>query len=116
YADNVRIVSFSDSPLSTLEPAAFRLTVSADSRLAASSKELDVRVDASKKTLMTVRPRRVGTFFMSRCMTDSNPSAVSRMRSMWAGSRSATESRCLRLGRPVGGKSSIEGQLLFGGE
>ncbi len=40
--------------------------MSADSRLAASSKELDVRVEDSKKTFMTVRPRSVGTFLTSR--------------------------------------------------
>ena len=86
-------MSFSDSPLSTLEPDAFRLMVSADSRLAASSNELDVRVDDSKNTFMTVRPRSVGTFLTSRCMTDSKPSAVSRMRSTSARSRSPIESR-----------------------
>ncbi len=37
-------VSFSDSPFSTEEPAALTETRSAESRLAASSKELEVRV------------------------------------------------------------------------
>ena len=74
YAESVWTVSRSDSPLSTLDPAAFRLMVSADSRLAASSNDELVRVDASKKTVITVRPRRVGTFFMSRCITLSKPS------------------------------------------
>jgi len=44
---SVSTVSFSDSPFSTLEPLAAKLTTSADSRLAASSNELRVRVDAS---------------------------------------------------------------------
>ena len=44
---SVSTVSFSDSPFSTLEPLAAKLTTSADSRLAASSKELRVRVEAS---------------------------------------------------------------------
>jgi hypothetical protein len=43
----VRTVSFSDSPLSTAEPAALIDIVSADRRLAASSKLDDVRVDDS---------------------------------------------------------------------
>ena len=76
------MVSLSDSPLSTLEPEALRLMVSADSRLAASSNDELVRVEDSKKTVMTVRPRRVGTFFTSRRMMLWKPSAVSRMRSI----------------------------------
>ena len=47
YAESVRAVSFSDSPLSTDEPDAFSVIVSADSRFAASSNEDDVRVDDS---------------------------------------------------------------------
>src|SRR5271154_2904796 len=43
----VRTVSLSDSPFSTLDPLAAKLTTSADRRLAASSKELRVRVEAS---------------------------------------------------------------------
>ena len=67
------MVSLSDSPLSTLEPEPLRLMVSADRRLAASSKEDDVRVELSKKTFTTVRPRSVGTFFTSRASTLSKP-------------------------------------------
>ena len=47
YADSVCTVSLSDSPLSTLEPAERMLTTSAERRLAANSKELEVRVLAS---------------------------------------------------------------------
>ena len=47
--------------------------VSAERRLAASSKDDDVRVELSKKTFTTVRPRRVGTFFTSRASTPSKP-------------------------------------------
>ena len=50
----MRTVSFSDSPLSTLDPEERMLMVSALSRLAASSNELEVRVDASKKRFTTV--------------------------------------------------------------
>src|SRR5438067_4825850 len=47
WALSVSTVSLSDSPFSTLEPLAAKLTTSADRRLAASSKELRVRVEAS---------------------------------------------------------------------
>ena len=47
WAPSVRIVSFSDSPFSTLEPLAAKFTTSALRRLAASSKDERVRVDAS---------------------------------------------------------------------
>jgi hypothetical protein len=47
YAPSVIAVSFSDSPLSTAEPAALMDMTSADSRFAASSKLDDVRVDDS---------------------------------------------------------------------
>ena len=40
-------MSLSDSPLSTDEPAAFSVIVSAERRFAASSKDDDVRVDDS---------------------------------------------------------------------
>ena len=49
----------------------------ADRRLAAISKEVRVRVDGSKKRLMTVRPRSAGTFLISRLETSRNVSAVS---------------------------------------
>ena len=47
YAPMVTAVSFSDSPLSTDEPSDLIVSVSADSRFAASSKLDDVRVDDS---------------------------------------------------------------------
>ena len=62
-------VSLSVSPFSTAEPLALRARVSAESRLAARSKLDDVRVEASQKRLMMVRPRSVGTFLMSRSST-----------------------------------------------
>src|SRR4051794_28762267 len=111
YAESVWTVSRSDSPLSTLEPDARRLTTSAESRLAASSNDELVRVEASKNTVITVRPRRVGTFLRSRCMTDSKPSAVCRMRSTSSRSRSATEIRWRRSCGGFGGESSTT--LLF---
>ena len=47
WAPSVRMVSLSDSPFSTLLPLAEKFTTSALRRLAASSKELRVRVEAS---------------------------------------------------------------------
>ena len=55
-------VSFSDSPLSTDEPAALSDIVSAESRFAASSKLDDVRVEDSKKRFTTSCPLSVGSF------------------------------------------------------
>ena len=46
-ACRVQAVSLSDSPLDTDEPLAEKLITSADSRLAANSKEILVRVESS---------------------------------------------------------------------
>ena len=43
------------------------LIASADSRLAASSNEVRVRVDASKNRLITVRPRSEVSFLIGSC-------------------------------------------------
>src|SRR5213079_1136038 len=69
----------SDSPLLTEDVEGEMLTASAESRLAAISNEVRVRVEASKKRLMTVLPRRVGTFLIVRAETSLNDSAVSRI-------------------------------------
>ena len=61
-ASRVSAVSLRLSPLETLEPLAEKLMTSADSRLAAASNEMRVRVQSSKKRLTTVRPRSVGSF------------------------------------------------------
>src|SRR5439155_6534933 len=52
-------------------------TASADKRFAAISNEVRVRVEGSKKRLMTVRPRSAGTFLTSRREMSRNVSAVS---------------------------------------
>ena len=95
------MVSLSDSPLSTREPEALSDMVSAERRLAASSKLDEVRVDDSKKTFTTVRPRSVGTFFTSRASTASNEAAVSRMRSTSSRPRSDDRDQ-VALGPAVG--------------
>src|SRR2546426_1038694 len=72
-------MSISDSPLLTEEVEAEMFTASAERRFAAISNEVRVRVEASKKRLMTVLPRRVGTFLIVRAETSLNDSAVSRI-------------------------------------
>ena len=75
----------------------FRLITSADSRLAAISKVVRVRVEFSKKTLKIDLPRSSGTFFTSRSFTLTNCAAVSRMcRIISAGSPSVVR-RCTSL-------------------
>ena len=77
-------VSSRVSPFSSAEPEEEKLMLSADSRFSAISKLERVRVEASKKRLMTVRPRSVGTFLIGRSATSRNDSAVSRMSSISA--------------------------------
>ncbi len=78
-ASRLRAVSSSVSPFVTEDVEELMLMTSAERRLPAISKEVRVRVEASKKRLMTVRPRRVGTFLISRSEISRNVSAVSRM-------------------------------------
>ena len=56
-APRVFRVSTSDSPLETLEPEAVMEMASAPRRLAAISKLVRVRVEASKNRLTIMRPR-----------------------------------------------------------
>ncbi len=65
-------VSSSVSPLEVEETPTLRLMTSAESRLAAISKVVRVRVEPSKKTLKIDLPRRIGTFFTSRSLTETN--------------------------------------------
>src|SRR5262245_13950151 len=68
-ASSVLAVSINVSPLETLLVEAEILTTSAERRLPAISNDVRVRVDASKKRLMTVFPRSVGTFLIGRVDT-----------------------------------------------
>lgn len=99
-ASRVSAVSLSDSPLDTLDPLAEKLITSADSRLAAASNEMRVRVESSKNRLTTVRPRSVGSFLMERSETLASSSAVSRMRSASSLVRSPAEIRWRFTWRP----------------
>ncbi len=65
-ASRVRAVSISVSPLDTLLEEEAMLITSAERRLPAISKDVRVRGEASKKRLMRVLPRSVGTFLMGR--------------------------------------------------
>jgi hypothetical protein len=60
------------SPLETLLVETLKFKESALSLLAAISKEDRVRVEASKKRLMTVLPRSVGTFLIGRVRSPGN--------------------------------------------
>src|SRR6476469_4246974 len=93
-ACKVSAVSLSDSPFATLDPPALKLITSADSRFAASSNEILVRVEFSRKKFTTVRPRRAGTFLITRVPTSRNDSAVSRIRVTSVALRSCIDSRC----------------------
>jgi hypothetical protein len=81
--------------LLTLDPDDATFTVSADSRFSANSKEMRVRVDASKNRLTIVEPRSVGTFLIARSLISLNGSAVSRMRRIWSLERCSSPRRSL---------------------
>src|SRR5262245_19312506 len=68
-ASSVFAVSIRVSPLLTLLPEDETFTTSADKRFPAISNDVRVRVEASKKRLMIVLPRSVGTFLMGRVET-----------------------------------------------
>src|SRR5882672_4088239 len=106
-ASRLRAVSSNVSPLLTLEVETLMFTASAESRLAAISKEVRVRVDDSKKRLMTVRPRRAGTFLISRWEISRNVSAVSSRCVISPASSSRMPRRCLRLNCTVLMKSGF---------
>ena len=95
-ASTVSTVSRSDSPfLTTTTSTAENDRTSAESRLAAVSKESRVRVDSSKNRVATTRPRRVGTLGMARRSTSAKASATRRTSAMPSGPRSATDRRCV---------------------
>src|SRR5512138_1814250 len=100
-ASRFRAVSTSVSPFETDEPAVATFTVSALSRFSANSNEMRVRVDASKKRLTMVLPRRAGTFLIGRSLTSLNGSAVSRMRRIWSALSASRATRSLPRDRAV---------------
>src|SRR6185369_7265250 len=94
-ATRLSTVSSSVSPLLVDEKPMFRLMTSAESRFAAISNVVRVRVEFSKKRLNTERPRRSGTFFTSRSAIDTKGTAVSRMRTMTSAGRPSSVNRCM---------------------
>ena len=107
-ASTVSTVSRRDSPFLTDEAATARESTSAESRLAAVSKESRVRVDSSKKRVATTLPRSVGTLGIERRSTSANASATRRTSAMpSAPPRSATERQVLgpALTGPPGSRS-----------
>ena len=92
-----RAVSTRVSPFVTDDVDAEIFIESADKRLAAISNDVRVRVDGSKKRLMIVLPRRVGTFLISRVETSLKESTVSRTVVISSADRSRIPSKSFRL-------------------
>src|SRR4029079_19055676 len=114
-AERLATVSSSDSPLVADDTAMLRLMTSAESRLAAISKVVRVRVEGSKKRLNTLLPRSSGTFFTSRSVTPANDSAVSRICLRISCGSPSIDSRCcsspLALSCGLGGIFQFQGEL-----
>ena len=91
-APSVFSVSTSDSPLVTLEPDAVIDTASAPRRLAAISKLVRVRVEASKNRLTIILPRSVSSFFKLWLCIGWKSLARARMASISARSSSSIPS------------------------
>ena len=108
-ASSVSAVSFRLSPLDSEEPLAAKLMTSAESRLAAASKEMRVRVESSKKRLTTVRPRSAGSFLIGRSASERSSSAVSRTSSASSRLRSPALSRWRFMPTPPGGAQDGHG-------
>ena len=72
-------VSSKVSPFLTEEEAAEKLTTSAESRFSASSKDMRVLVEFSKKRLAMVTSRKEGTFLIGRSKASLNSSVVSKI-------------------------------------
>src|SRR5258706_957352 len=93
-AERLATVSSKDSPFDWDDTAMLRLMTSAESRLAAISKVVRVRVEGSKNRLKTLLPRSSGTFFTSRSVTPAKDSAVSRICSRISRGSPSMDSRC----------------------
>ena len=72
-----------------------RLITSAESRFAAISNVVRVRVEFSKNKLNTALPRNNGTFFTSRSEIEANGSAVSRIWRITSAGRPSSVSKCV---------------------
>src|ERR1039457_2627386 len=101
-APSVFSVSTSDSPLLTLDPDAVIDTASAPRRLAAISKLVRVRVEASKNRLTIILPRSVSSFFKLWLCIGWKSLARARMASIWARSSSSIPSNPAGMARLPG--------------
>ena len=110
-ASSVSTVSRRLSPLLTLEDEAEKVMVSAESRFAAVSNESRVRVESSKKSDRTVRPRSAGTLGTGRRQTSTMWSVRSS-----TSTRSSSESSSIerRWRRSVIWRSSRSGPRVAG--
>src|SRR5688500_14616955 len=113
-AERLATVSRSDSPLVAEDTVMFRLITSADRRLAAISKVVRVRVEASKNRLNTLLPRSSGTFFTSRSVTPAKDSAVSRICTSTSRGSPSMDSRCCSSPRSL--SCGLRGMLRLQGE
>ena len=95
---SVRAVLYSDSPFSTLLPDPDTLITSALSIFDACSKDTLVRVLGSVNSVITVLPRSVGTFLISRFITSRIASAFWKTSSISDGEKSSRSRTCLRPG------------------
>ena len=94
-ASRFAAVSSSVSPLTVDDVEPEMLTASADSRLAAISNDVRVRVDGSRNRLMTVFPRSVGTFLIGRDAISPKRSPRSRIVVRSSAESVSMPSRCL---------------------
>ncbi len=101
-------VSSRVSPFTTEDVDPDILTVSAERRLPAISNDKRVRVLASKKALIIVLPRRVGTFLISLELTSLKASAVSRIISISSLERGSMPRICLCLNDIPGSSLTIK--------
>jgi len=92
-ASMVCTVSRTDSPFFTDDEPTEKFMVSAESRLAAASKDRRVRVDSSKKSDAMVRARNAGTLGTARSLTSTNESVTPITSLIPSTPRSATERR-----------------------
>ena len=98
-ASRLRAVSTKVSPLSMLDVLPAIFNVSALSRFSAISKDVRVRVLASKNKFTTVLPRSVGTFLMRRVPISFMASAVSKINKISSALRSSILRRCFERKR-----------------
>ncbi len=98
---SVMAVSISVSPFCIDEDDTFMFMTSAPSRLPASSKELCVRVEASKNRLISVRPRRTSRFLMIWRLFSAALSARSSSAPISPDDNSSHVSRCRRTKEPL---------------